>query len=109
VPHGQPTISTHVLDTVAGRAAAGIRVRCWFLDGDDAVEVGDGLTDGDGRIDDLLGKRVLEAGRYRLAFELGQDRYFETATLEIRLDDATRSHHVPLLLSPYGLTAYRGS
>lgn len=109
MPHGQPTISTHVLDTAAGRPAAGIQVRCWRLDGDDAIAVGEGVTDDDGRIQDLLGDRELEAGRYRLAFDLGPGRYFEIATLEIRLDDASRGHHVPLLLSPYGLTTYRGS
>jgi len=109
VAHGQPTISTHVLDTAAGRPAVGIRVRCWRLDGDAATVVGEGVTDDDGRIRDLLGGHELAAGRYRLTFGLGAGRFFETATLEIRLDDATRSHHVPLLLSPYGLTTYRGS
>ena len=70
---------------------------------------GAGVTDDDGRIRDLLGDHELMAGRYRLAFELGTGRFFEAATLDIRIDDATRSHHVPLLLAPYGLTTYRGS
>jgi 5-hydroxyisourate hydrolase len=103
-----------VLDTASGRPAAGIAVRCWRLDGD-APEpgtlepVGDGVTDEDGRIRDLLGGRELTPGRYRLTFELGAGRFFEAATLDIRVDDAGRSHHVPLLLAPYGLTTYRGS
>jgi 5-hydroxyisourate hydrolase len=109
VPHGRPTISTHVLDTAGGRPAPGIAVRCWRLAGDAAEAVGGGVTDDDGRIRDLLGEAELEPGRYRLAFDLGPGRFFEAATLDVRIDDATRSHHVPLLLAPYGLTSYRGS
>jgi 5-hydroxyisourate hydrolase len=67
------------------------------------------MTDDDGRIRDLLGGAELAAGRYRLTFELGDGRFFEAATLDIRVDDAGRSYHVPLLLAPYGLTTYRGS
>jgi 5-hydroxyisourate hydrolase len=109
VAPGRPTISTHVLDTAAGRPAAGIGVRCWRLDGEAATAVGEGVTDADGRIGDLLAGRPLLPGRYRLTFELGSGRFFEAATLEIRVDDAAGSHHVPLLLAPYGLTTYRGS
>jgi 5-hydroxyisourate hydrolase len=109
VPNGRPTISTHVLDTAGGHPAAGIHVRCWRLEGDAQQAVGTGVTDDDGRIPDLLGGHELAPGRYRLAFELGTGRFFEGATLDIRIDDATRSHHVPLLLAPYGLTTYRGS
>ncbi len=109
MPNGRPTISTHVLDTAGGRPAAGIGVRCWRLDGDAAEAVGEGVTDDDGRIRDLLGEVGLVSGLYRLSFDLGAGRFFETVTLEIRIDDASRSHHVPLLLAPYGLTSYRGS
>lgn len=105
----RPTISTHVLDTAAGRPAAGIRVRCWRLDGETATSVGEGVTDADGRIADLLDGGELRPGRYRIAFQLGEGRFFETASLDVRIDDAGRSHHVPLLLAPYGLTSYRGS
>ena len=48
-------------------------------------------------------------GRYRLAFDLGRGRFFEAVTVDVLVEDATRSHHVPLLLAPYGLTTYRGS
>jgi 5-hydroxyisourate hydrolase len=71
--------------------------------------MGEGVTDDDGRIRDLLGGRELTAGAYRLGFELGAGRFFEAVTLDIRIEDATRSHHVPLLLAPFGLTTYRGS
>jgi 5-hydroxyisourate hydrolase len=108
VPQAHPTISTHVLDTAAGRPAAGIRVRCWRLDGS-AAEAPGGVTDGDGRIADLLGGQALTSGRYRLAFDLGPGRFFEAMTVDVLVEDVTRSHHVPLLLAPYGLTTYRGS
>lgn len=109
MPDGQPTISTHVLDTALGRPAAGILVRCWRIEGDAAEAVGDGVTDDDGRIRDLLDGRRLVAGRYRLVFDLGEGRFFEAVTLEVRLEDADRSYHVPLLLAPYGVSSYRGS
>jgi 5-hydroxyisourate hydrolase len=109
VPNGHPTISTHMLDTAGGRPAPGIRVRCWRVDGEAAEALDGGVTDADGRIRDLLGERELVTGLYRLAFELGSGRFFEAVTLDVRIDDATRSHHVPLLLAPYGVTSYRGS
>ncbi len=67
------------------------------------------MTDDDGRIRDLLGGVRLVPGVYRLSFDLGSGRFFERVALEVRIDDAGRSHHVPLLLAPYGLTTYRGS
>jgi 5-hydroxyisourate hydrolase len=109
VPQDRPTISTHVLDTASGRPAAGIRVRCWRTDGDSGAPIGEGTTDDDGRIRDLLGGHELAPGRYRLAFELEPGRFFEAATMDIRVEDATRNVHVPLLLAPYGMTTYRGS
>jgi 5-hydroxyisourate hydrolase len=108
VPQAHPTISTHVLDTAAGRPAPGIRVRCRRLDGTTAGATG-GVTDEDGRIADLLGELELTPGRYRLEFDLGRGRFFEAVTVDVLVEDATRSHHVPLLLAPYGLTTYRGS
>jgi 5-hydroxyisourate hydrolase len=109
VPHGRPTISTHVLDTGAGRPAAGVQIRCLRVFGEVAELVGGGTTDDDGRIPDLLGGRELVPSVYRLVFDLGEGRFFETATLDFRVDDAGRSYHVPLLVAPYGLSSYRGS
>lgn len=106
---GRPTISTHVLDTAAGAPASGIRVRLWRLGGGDLRLVGEGVTDGDGRIGDLLGTEALEPGAYRLAFDLGADGFFIAVTLDVAVDDAGRGYHVPLLLAPFGITSYRGS
>jgi 5-hydroxyisourate hydrolase len=109
VPDDRPTISTHVLDTGSGEPAAGVRVICLLLEGDRIQAAGGGVTDNDGRIPDVLEGRDLVAGVYRLSFELGPSRFFEAATLDMRVEDASRSYHVPLLLAPYGLSSYRGS
>lgn len=107
---GRPTISTHVLDTGTGQPAAGVQVLLWRADPDarGADPVGDEVTDQDGRVRDLLGGRALEAGAYRLEFDLG-DGFFRSVSITLDIDDPARSYHVPLLRSPFGLTTYRGS
>ncbi len=105
-----PTISTHVLDTGKGRPAAGVRVTLYRLAEDGRpMRVTDALTDGDGRIADLL-ERPLQEGLYRLRFDVGDHGpYFDAVSVDVRIDDVRRSHHVPMLLSPYGLSIYRGT
>lgn len=111
----RPTISTHVLDLASGSPAAGVGVTLFRLDADGAPElVGELQTDEDGRIRDLLAGRPLTEGDYQLAFDVGAhlddpDAFFQSAAVALRITDATRSYHVPLLLSPYGLSTYRGS
>jgi 5-hydroxyisourate hydrolase len=111
-----PTISTHVLDSGAGGPASGVHVSLYKLGEDDRpIRLTQALTDDDGRIRDLLG-RPMSPGIYRLEFNLagvrgpgtGDDRFFRRLTLELRVDDVSRSYHVPLLLSAYSLTTYRG-
>jgi 5-hydroxyisourate hydrolase len=110
VSQDRPTISTHVLDTAAGRPRAGVRVRLRRPDDDgSAPVVGDGLTDEDGRIRDLLAGGSLEAGLYRLEILLPPGAFYAGLTLDFRVDDVARSYHLPLLLAPFGLTTYRGS
>ena len=94
------TLSTHVLDTAAGRPAPGIAVA---LQKDDAV-VARGTTDADGRIRELA--HGLAPGTYRLVFET-RTPFFRRVALDIEIGDGP--HHVPLLLSPFGVTSYRGS
>jgi 5-hydroxyisourate hydrolase len=100
----QPTISTHVLDTEHGRPAAGIAVR---LFGPDGELVGEATTDEDGRIRRLL-QGALNTGDYRIQFDLDA-AFFQRAVLTFRVDDTSRSYHVPLLLAPYSIASYRGS
>ena len=111
-------ISTHVLDTSRGRPAAGVSVLL------ERVEAGSGpavlaraSTDADGRVHELLTQdRALTSGQYHLTFEIGA--YFErmqmesfhpTVTVDFLVRDATQHHHVPLLVTPFGYTTYRGS
>jgi 5-hydroxyisourate hydrolase len=113
---GAPTISTHVLDTEAGKPAAGVHVTLFKLGEDDRpIRVTQALTDGDGRVRDLL-ERPLSAGTYRLEFALsarGDDaadaRFFQRLSVDLRIDDVSRSYHVPMLVAPYSMTTYRGS
>ncbi len=103
-------VTTHVLDSVRGRPAAGIQVR--LMHGD--VEVGAGVTDADGRIADL-GPDRLHEGTYQLVFATGvwfADHGAATFYPEVRIAfgvDGDAHYHVPLLLSPFGYSTYRGS
>ncbi len=95
------TLSTHVLDTASGRPASGVAVS---LEREGAV-VARGVTDGDGRIAQLAGS--LEPGRYRLVFEL-DGRFFRRVALDVEIGSDPK-YHVPLLVTPFGVTSYRGS
>lgn len=98
-------ITTHVLDTAKGRPAVGIRV---VLLHDDQI-VFDGVTDDDGRA--RLADRA-EPATYRLTFDTGSYNpagFFPEVTIVFRIDRAEPHYHVPLLLSPFGYSTYRGS
>ncbi|MEO7664002.1 MAG: hydroxyisourate hydrolase [Candidatus Limnocylindrales bacterium] len=112
-----PTISTHVLDAEAGAPAVGIHVTLYKLGEDDrTIRLTQAFTDGDGRVRDLL-ERPMSPGVYRLEFNLagirgpgtGDERFFRRVALDLRIEDVSRSYHVPLLMAPYSLTTYRGS
>jgi 5-hydroxyisourate hydrolase len=93
------SVSTHVLDTGAGRPAAGVAVE--LRRGDDVVAAAE--TDGDGRARLAEG---LEPGTYRLVFH-PPSPFFTRVELAVELADG--HYHVPLLVSPYGCATYRGS
>ncbi|HKW78329.1 MAG TPA: hydroxyisourate hydrolase [Candidatus Limnocylindria bacterium] len=98
------SLSTHVLDTTTGRPAAGMRVELHR----DGKVVASGVTDADGRIREL--GRELEMGMYRIVFDThgyAPDAFFKSLAMEIDLGPVHT--HVPLLLSRYGVTSYRGS
>lgn len=103
-------VTTHVLDAVHGRPAVGVHVR--LLHGD--VELATGVTDADGRVS-ALGPDHLSEGTYALVFATGQwcaDRGVPTFYPEVRIAfavDGAPHYHVPLLLSPFGYSTYRGS
>jgi len=109
-------ISTHVLDTAKGRPAQGVRVVLERRSPEGGwVEAGRGITDENGRIARLLGNgEVLQAASYRLTFSTGeyfkpQECFYPEVTVPFDVRDPSAKYHIPLLLSPYGYTTYRGS
>ena len=111
----RPTISTHVLDLAGGTPAPGVEVALFVLTDDGTPElISEIQTDADGRIADLLEGEDLVEGEYQLAFDVGgfaddPDAFFQSVAVAFRVTDTHRSYHVPLLLSPYGMSTYRGS
>lgn len=111
-------ITTHVLDTARGLPAADLAVTLERLAEDGApAEVGRGRTDTDGRARALVPEGAgVTPGRYRLRFDTGAwfarqsiQGFFPQVTVEFEVREAGRPCHVPLLLSPYGYSTYRGS
>ena len=104
-------ITTHVLDLAAGRPAAGVAVVLEQDTGGGWEELARGRTDDDGRVGDL--GSASETGRCRLRFDtagyLGADAFFPEVTLQFAVARPEDHVHVPLLLSPYGYSTYRGS
>ena len=110
------TVSTHVLDAVHGSPAEGMPLRLERLDGAEAVPMGEGRTNADGRCPDLTEGLELAAGTYRLRFETGEwfartgtRSFYPFVELVFDVVDASAHHHVPLLLSPFAFSTYRGS
>lgn len=111
-------ITTHILDTSRGRPAGGVVV---VLEAHSAEHnwkaLGRGVTDQDGRLTDLLPRDFrLAEGTYRLTFETGAyfsaqnvEGFYPRVTVIFTVQDAAQHYHVPLLLSPYGYSTYRGS
>jgi 5-hydroxyisourate hydrolase len=111
------TISTHVLDTSIGRPAPGVDVRLQRQEGDGWADVGSGTTTEDGRVTTLAPANAhLGAGLYRLTFGAGPyfDRrgvhsFYGNISIEFIVRDGSAHYHVPLLVSPFGYSTYRGS
>jgi 5-hydroxyisourate hydrolase len=104
------SVSTHVLDAVLGRPAAGIAVR--LLAGDELVA--EGVTDHDGRC--RLTEDATDAGTHRLVFATGpwfaeqaREAFYPEVVLTFVVQEPADHHHVPLLLSPFAYSTYRGS
>lgn len=108
-------ITTHVLDAARGTPAAGVPVRLERLDGSGYAEVAVARTDDDGRVRDL-GPHRADPGTYRLRFDTGayfaaggRSGFFPEVCIVFTLADPDEHHHVPLLLSPYAYSTYKGS
>lgn len=107
-------ISTHVLDTSLGRPAAGITVAAEMQTDSGWQQVGTGTTDADGRVAALVSS--LNAANYRLIFRTaayfrthGKETFYPEITVVFTVQNPQQRYHVPLLLSPFGYSTYRGS
>ncbi len=110
-------ITTHVLDTSQGRPAVGIPVTLEVEVAGGWELVGKSNTDKDGRVSDLVPEEImLAAGVYRLIFDTARyfaareiDGFYPEVTIVFKLRDPAQHYHVPLLLTPFGYSTYRGS
>jgi len=110
-------ITTHVLDTSRGRPASGVPILLETRKKRGWREIGQAVTDIDGRARQLLPEGyALTTGLYRLTFgvetyfkALGVEAFYPEASIVFHVRDANQHYHVPLLLSPYGYSTYRGS
>ena len=114
-------LTTHVLDTVRGKPAAGIAFALFRLHEDRRELLMQGLTNADGRCNSpLLADTTMQVGSYELDFRAGdyfamlgvaltEPRFLDVITLRFGIADAKANLHVPLLLSPYSYSTYRGS
>jgi 5-hydroxyisourate hydrolase len=113
-------LSTHVLDTAHGRPAAGLQIELWSIAGETRKLLKTARTNQDGRTEQpLLGAEEIKAGIYELIFYVGD--YFSSLTprsaipfldrvpVRFGLADAAAGYHVPLLVSPWAYSTYRGS
>lgn len=113
-------LTTHVLDTAQGRPAAGLALELWSLDGTPEKVVA-AVTNSDGRVDaPLLENDAFKAGVYELRFHAGaylaaagvatpEPAFLDVIPIRFGISDEAAHYHVPLLLSPYGYSTYRGS
>ncbi|MCC6173968.1 MAG: hydroxyisourate hydrolase [Chloroflexi bacterium] len=117
--HREPSISTHVLDNERGQPAVGVRVTLARRDGEALTPLATAETDDDGRIGTLL-PGSLRTGTYQIGFDTagyfarqahgdGEPPFLRAVIVEFEIVDTTRHYHVPLLLTRYACTSYRGS
>jgi 5-hydroxyisourate hydrolase len=114
-------LTTHVLDTASGRPAAGLRIDLYRREDDSRLLLDSVVTNDDGRVDaPLLDGTDMVVGRYELVFHAGaylgaqgislpDPPFLDEIVIAFGLADTKAHYHVPLLLSPYGYSTYRGS
>lgn len=109
-------ITTHVLDTSLGKPGAAIAVELEHIENGVWHLVGGGVTDDDGRLRTLTQPGPVSPGTYRIRFQtaayfaaVGTPGFFPVVEIQFTVLDGTQHYHVPLLLSPYGFSTYRGS
>lgn len=112
-------LTTHVLDTAKGRPAAGLKLTLYLLEGAERRELASAQTNADGRTDTpILPPEDFTPGVYELEFQAGAylrdsvlqpGAFLDVIPIRFIIEEADSHYHVPLLLSPYGYSTYRGS
>lgn len=109
-------ITTHVLDVSRGVAAVGVPVVLDIQDGNKWTRLASGVTDNDGRVSELLPPGPLTEGVYRLTFDTAayqtatySEGFYPRVPIIFKVWDGSQHYHVPLLLSPFGYSTYRGT
>ena len=108
----KPAITTHVLDLVRGKPASGIAVRLYNAEG----LLAEGDTNEDGRVEIWQSRFEIAPGKYRLEFDVepwfsarGETSFYEDVHISFRVDESSAHYHVPLLVSRWAYSTYRGS
>jgi 5-hydroxyisourate hydrolase len=113
-------LTTHVLDTAAGKPAAAMRIELHRLESGNKIRLNDQITNRDGRTDEpMLASEKMAAGHYRLLFHVADyfasigspdaGKFLDVVPVLFRIDDVSANYHVPLLVSPWAYSTYRGS
>lgn len=114
-------LTTHVLDTALGQPAAGMKIMLYKISGQSHRKIAETVTNADGRSDaPMLAGKAFEAGRYELVFcagdylratgqGAGEVLFLDEIPIRFGISDAGQHYHVPLLLSPFAYSTYRGS
>ncbi|KAG9094533.1 hypothetical protein FS749_012255 [Ceratobasidium sp. UAMH 11750] len=114
---GKSPVTCHVLDSTLGKPAANVNVRLEVMDGSSFTTLASGQTDSDGRCTTLLPSEPrLQAGVYKMIFNTGEyfekdkrDTFYPVVEIIFQLAKPEEHYHIPLLLSPWSYTTYRGS
>ncbi len=121
MPEPKGYLTTHILDTAQGIPAAGITILLYRVSGNSHSKIAETVTNADGRTDSpILGAAEFKTGTYELIFQVGpylraaglaqgETLFLDDIPIRFGMDDPAAHYHVPLLLSPYGYSTYRGS
>ena len=109
-------VTSHVLDTAKGKPAKDVEVQLFSVEGERTRNIATGITNKDGRIAELLPQeQILPRGLYKLIFDtrkyfesIGEPVFYPVVEIHFTIDDDSH-YHIPLLLSPFGYSTYRGS
>jgi 5-hydroxyisourate hydrolase len=112
------TISSHVLDLNSGKPSEGIKAELFIYqpDSKEWLPVGNGVTNKDGRIQNMLNEKAVQKGLYKIVFFTGEyfekkglDAFYPEIDVKFQIKDPTQKYHIPLLLNQFGFSTYRGS